>query len=604
MTDNDASGAPRPRRRNVLRAAGVTVLGAGAVTGAGAGVMRALNDDDGSSGGRLLLQADAASGVGMIERPVRDLGLKASGNGSWQTPVLDTSLVSMVGFTWRDGVPQPRILVRFRTGAKWSLWLPAPLLHDLPDPKTGEGMGKAGTSLVLTPSLAKPADALQIQVNDHLPPELAVTLIHAARLTGDARIAATAARTGSAFAQPSARTAAVGAKATTAVAAPAIYSRADWGANESWRSGAPRYNDTILQAHVHHSASGNSYTQADVPGLIRSFYKYHTKSLGWSDIAYNFLIDAYGTIWEGRAGGVDQAVRGAHTLGFNNASTGFCVIGNYDSAVPTAAVMTSLSRLAGWKLAMYGRDPAGWTEVTSEGSDKFPNGRVVTLPVIDGHRDTNDTACPGGNLFAQLANLRAATAGVITAATLKLKTPYGVKGKTILGHTLTVGDGKFKPTEAAVGYQWLRNGAAITGAVASTYVLTPEDVGQAIGVIVTGTIAGAAPVQQGVVVDRPVRSIPVCTVRTQRKPKGKVIVHVDVTAPGILVPDGQVVVILGKRTRTVQVKKGKAIARFVGVEPGRWKVRCKYSGGTNIRPGKASDWVRVPGKGPNARLEG
>ncbi len=340
-----------------------------------------------------------------------------------------------------------------------------------------------------------------------------------------------------------------------------------------------------------------------MPGLIRSFYKYHTKSLGWSDIAYNFLIDAYGTIWEGRAGGVDQAVRGAHTLGFNNASTGFCVIGNYDSAVPTAAVMSSLSQLAAWKLAIYGRDPAGWTQVTSEGSDKFPNGRVVTLPVIDGHRDTNDTACPGGNLFAQLGNLRAAAAGVIAAATLKLKTPYGVKGKTILGHTLTVADGKFKPTDAAVGYQWTRNGVAIPGAVASTYVLAPEDVGLTMGVLVTGTLPGVAPVQQGVSVDRAVRSIPVCTVRTQRKPKGKVIVHIDVTAPGIVVADGQVEVLLGKRIRTVKVKKGKAIARFVGVEPGRWKVRCKYSGGTNISPGKASDWVRVPSKGKFARTE-
>ena len=80
--------------------------------------------------------------------------------------------------------------------------------------------------------------------------------------------------------------------------------------------------------------------------------------------------------------------------------------------------------------------------------------------------------------------------------------------------------------------------------------------------------------------------------------------HVEVTAPGIAEPDGQVVVMLGKRTRTVTVKKGKAIARFIGVDPGRWKVRCKYSGGTNIRPGKASDWVRVPGKGQFARTEG
>ena len=65
-------------------------------------------------------------------------------------------------------------------------------------------------------------------------------------------------------------------------------------------------------------------------------------------------------------------------------------------------MLASLAQLAAWKLSMYGRDPQGWTEVTSEGSDKFPSGKVVTLPVIDGHRDTNDTACPGGNVYAQL----------------------------------------------------------------------------------------------------------------------------------------------------------------------------------------------------------
>ena len=35
----------------------------------------------------------------------------------------------------------------------------------------------------------------------------------------------------------------------------------------------------------------------------------------------------------------------------------------------------------------------------SEGSDRFRLGRTVTLPTIDGHRDTNDTACPGRHLY-------------------------------------------------------------------------------------------------------------------------------------------------------------------------------------------------------------
>jgi hypothetical protein len=586
VTSDDASGAPRPRRRQVLRAATATVLGAGVVTGTGAGILRVLNSDDGSGEGRLLLQTDATSGVGILEKPLTELGLAGAGKGLWQTPVLDTALVTMVGFTWRDGVRPPKILARFRTKAGWSLWRPAPLLRDLPDPSSGEGIGKAGTS----PLVVEPCDGVQVQVSGSVPPELSITLIHASPLAGDARlVAGTTSRSGL-------RSAAVN------VPVPLIYSRAQWGANESWRDGPPRYNNTILQAHIHHSASGNGYSQADVPALIRSFYKYHTHSLGWSDIAYNFLVDSFGSIWEGRYGGIDQPVRGAHTLGFNASSTGICVIGNLDTAQPTSATLSSLAALAGWKLSLYGRDPMGWTQVRSEGSDKFPSGKVVTLPVIDGHRDTNDTACPGGNLYAQLNNLRAATAGVIAAATLKLKTPFAVDGRTILGHTLTVGDGRFKPRGATVTYQWLRNGAPIEGAVGASYVVVTEDVGQLLGVVVTGSLPGVAPVSQTINLTNAVRSVPVCSVRTQRKSGGKVIVHFEATAPGIAEPDGTVVIKVGPHQRTVTMKKGKAIARFVDVDPGRYRVRCQYAGGTLVEPGKARDWVRVPGKGPFARI--
>jgi hypothetical protein len=568
----------------VLRAATATVLGAGVVTGSGARILRALNSDDGSGEGRLLLQTDATSGVGILEKPLKELGLARSGSGLWQTPVLDTALVTMVGFTWRDGVRPPKILARFRTKAGWSLWRPAPLLRDLPDPSSGEGIGKAGTS----PLVVEPSDGVQVQVAGSVPPELSITLIHAAPLAGDARLAGTTSRSGLR-------------EATVNVAAPAIYTRAQWGADESWRDGPPRYNPTILQAHIHHSASGNGYSQGDVPALIRSFYKYHTHSLGWSDIAYNFLVDSFGSIWEGRYGGVDKPVRGAHTLGFNASSTGICVIGNLDTAQPTQATLDSLSRVAGWKLAMYGRDPLGWTQVTSEGSDKFPAGKVVTLPVIDGHRDTNDTACPGGNLYAQLNNLRTATAGVIAAATLKLKTPYAVDGRTVLGHTLSVVDGRFKPRTATITYQWLRNGVPIPGATGVSYVVATEDVAQLLGVVVTGSVPGVEPVSQTITLTDPVRSVPACSVRTQRKQGGKVIVHFEVAAPGILEPDGTVVIKVGPHQRTVTLDKGKAIARFVGVDPGRYRVRCQYAGGTLVEPGKARDWVRVPGKGPFAR---
>ena len=440
----------------MLRAATVTVLGAGVVTGTGAGILRALNSEDGSGDGRLLLQTDATSGVGILEKQLKDLGLAKAGTDLWQTPALDTALVTMVGFTWRDGVRPPKILVRFRTKGGWSLWRPAPLLRDLPDPSTGEGIGKAGTS----PLVVEPSDGVQVQVAGSLPPELSITLIHAAAIAGDARLVA------GSTSRSLSRAAAV------AVTMPSIYTRAQWGANESWRDGPPRYNSTILQAHVHHSASGNGYSQADVPALIRSFYRYHTHSLGWSDIAYNFLVDSFGTIWEGRYGGMDQPVRGAHTLGFNNSSTGFCVIGNFETVQPTQPTLDSLAKLAAWKLSIYGRDPQGWTQVTSEGSDKFPKGQVVTLPVIDGHRDTNDTACPGGNLYVQLGALRARDRrghhGGDAEAEEAVRRQGPHRSSATRSRSATASSSR---ATAAVTYQWVRNGVPIAGANAATYVL-------------------------------------------------------------------------------------------------------------------------------------
>jgi len=264
-------------------------------------------------------------------------------------------------------------------------------------------------------------------------------------------------------------------------------------------------------------------------------------------------------------------------------------------------MLASLAKLAAWKLSMYGRDPKGTVRVTSEGSDKFPAGRVVRLPVIDGHRDTNDTACPGRNVYRQLGSIREATASAIAAASLKLKRPYVLKGRTILGRRLRLLDGKFKPKGAKVTYQWLRNGVAIPGAVEFAYRLTEADVGQKISAVVTGSLSGVPPVSQRLETAKAVRSVPVCSVRTQRKPGGKVIVHFTVSAPGIAAPDGTVVIKVGDRSRTVTVKKGKAIARFLKVRPGRYRVRCHYAGGTNIEPGKGRDWVRVPGSGPFAR---
>jgi N-acetylmuramoyl-L-alanine amidase len=191
---------------------------------------------------------------------------------------------------------------------------------------------------------------------------------------------------------------------------PRIRSRKRWGANERWRSSAPRYNRTLKQVHIHHTAGTNSYRRRDVPGILRAIYRYHTRTMGWSDVGYNFFVDKWGRAWVGRAGGARRLVRGAHTLGFNRSSTGVAVLGNFEDRKPRAEVITMLVRLSAWKLDPYDRDARGRIRVVSQGSDLYPEGERVRLPVIDGHRDTNATACPGQHLYDLLPRIRARTA--------------------------------------------------------------------------------------------------------------------------------------------------------------------------------------------------
>ncbi|MEO7571628.1 MAG: N-acetylmuramoyl-L-alanine amidase, partial [Acidimicrobiales bacterium] len=130
-----------------------------------------------------------------------------------------------------------------------------------------------------------------------------------------------------------------------APSSPLLVTRAQWGADESWRNlgnpgcdGQPRYASNVQFSVVHHTADSNDYSAADVPALLRGIYYFHTHDRGWCDVAYNFFIDRFGRGFEGRAGGIDQAVIGGHTGGFNTGSTGVAVIGNFDTAsVPDAA---------------------------------------------------------------------------------------------------------------------------------------------------------------------------------------------------------------------------------------------------------------------------
>lgn len=188
---------------------------------------------------------------------------------------------------------------------------------------------------------------------------------------------------------------AIALQATTVTPKPMIYSRAQWGADERKRDGSPSYFE-VHGGFVHHTVNANDYSRQDVPAIIRSIYAYHTRSRGWSDIGYNFLVDRFGRIWEGRYGGVDRAVVGAHTLNYNSYSFAMSAIGNFELVQPPAKMIQAYAALMAWKLSLHGVSAASTSQRI--GSKSFQ--------AINGHRDAASTACPGKHLYAQIPQIR------------------------------------------------------------------------------------------------------------------------------------------------------------------------------------------------------
>ncbi|GGP91747.1 FG-GAP-like repeat-containing protein [Streptomyces griseomycini] len=196
------------------------------------------------------------------------------------------------------------------------------------------------------------------------------------------------------------------------VVKPPIITQAEWGASTDY-DGTPSYGTEIKAAVIHHTGvdSDNSVSCADSRARLRSIQQEHF-ARGYYDIGYNFVVDRCGQIFEGRSGGTDLPVVGAHDVGFNTDTLGISYIGNFESAQPSRAAMDSIARVVAWKFGMYGIDPTGKVTLTSGteagvSGNKIDQGESVTLPRVFGHRDTNYTACPGKNLHPKLSRIAA-----------------------------------------------------------------------------------------------------------------------------------------------------------------------------------------------------
>lgn len=191
---------------------------------------------------------------------------------------------------------------------------------------------------------------------------------------------------------------------------PAIRLRSTW-TSRGWKTtnsgcaGGPTYVKTLRHAVVHHSVNNNTYSSAEVPAIMTAIYVYHTDGRGWCDFAYNYAIDRFGRIWQGRSGDIERVTVGGHSAGFNSESVGVVFLGQHQpgespAAVrPTAGQLNSLQALLAWKLSSNGISPTATVSVVAgSGSPRHPPGRAVRLPAISGHRDVGYTSCPGDHL--------------------------------------------------------------------------------------------------------------------------------------------------------------------------------------------------------------
>ncbi|AIT62014.1 N-acetylmuramoyl-L-alanine amidase [Corynebacterium doosanense] len=195
--------------------------------------------------------------------------------------------------------------------------------------------------------------------------------------------------------------------AATTDGMPKVISRAGWGANQ--RLSNTYYNAPVKAVTIHHTAGSNNYSEAESAALVRGIQTYHGSTLGWGDVGYNAMVDKYGNIYEGRAGGLDKAVQGAHVGGFNSNTWGISVLGNYETAQPADASVRAVGQLAGWKAAVSGFNPTGTTYLASDfnyNGNKYGVGQGTNFPTINAHRDFQYNSCPGGNLYAKMSSIR------------------------------------------------------------------------------------------------------------------------------------------------------------------------------------------------------
>jgi N-acetylmuramoyl-L-alanine amidase len=308
---------------------------------------------------------------------------------------------NLVGFEW-DGEAEPAIAVRVRgAGEPWGRWTPVAAEPDGgPDPESDE----EGTASTSQPVWAGQADYLQYRVSKR-PPNLRLHLINS---------------TGTATPGDRVKTGVRGAVNDVAVAIaglpsaiashqkPDMISRRRWGAEEHCVPRRDPSEGTVKAGFIHHTVNANSYSRDEALSMVLGICRYHRNVNGWDDMGYNFLVDRFGRLYTGRAGGSEDPVVGAHAQGFNSQSTGIAALGTHGSTRLSDGAVAATARLIRWKFGIHGIPVTGKVTLVSGGGEtnRYPRGTRVRLRRTSGHRDVSPTSCPGQRLYDQIPAIR------------------------------------------------------------------------------------------------------------------------------------------------------------------------------------------------------
>ena len=361
------------------------------------------------------------------------------------TDPLEVDRFFVAGFTWTGGADLPdgvRIYLRVRENGSWSPWYLSEAADSGRDDRATPGTGEfvtggadaiqasvvgsslpAGLKLALVPSRPQGEEVLGADdltttqaaptpvIEDASATENQGAQVDPAAMTLPASPASVTRPAAASVAAPAA-VPVVAPAATTANGLPvAVTTRAEWGANASYMSWDPEY---ARAGHVvvHHTAGTNSYSAGQSASIVRGIYYYHAVVLDWGDIGYNFLVDKFGTVFEGRSGSVAAPAGrmsiGAHARGVNTGTMGISMMGDYSTVSPSDAQLSSVGKMAGWFLKRAGiSDVTGWAGLHVWTTERYQAGSTISMPRILGHRDVGYTTCPGNVGYSKLGTIRA-----------------------------------------------------------------------------------------------------------------------------------------------------------------------------------------------------